>query len=269
MHRSARLHGWLTLLAWAGLLSPGQNWAAPSAAANTAFTNAVVLSFANQVEVRRYGSTTWDQASVRSPYHLLNPGDRLRTGKNSRALLRLSNLTDFPVGELTQLEIPVQATPRRTVRLLRGVLYFFHRDQPGEFQVDTPTVSAVVRGTEFTVEVAENEDSKFQVFDGELVMANEFGALNLFRGEAAVASTGSPPQKTAGITASMTDAVQWCLYYPGVLNLFELQLPAATQAALAESLAAYRAGDLPTALAKYPAAREPLSPEETIYRAAL
>src|SRR5688572_12003173 len=148
-------------------------------------TNAVVLSIEHKVEVARFGSQVWDPAYVQPTNQLLYSGDRLRTGIDSRALLRLSNLTDFPVGELTHVEIPREQKERATLRLLKGILYFFHRDRPGEFQVDTPTVSAVVRGTEFNLEVAEDGTSTFRLLDGELEMSNEFGRLTLQSGQEA------------------------------------------------------------------------------------
>lgn len=84
-----------------------------------------------------------------------------------------------------------------------------------------------------------------------------------------MASAGKPPTKTAVITTSAADTVQWCLYYPAILNLDELHLEAGTRQALDESLAAYRTGDLPAALSKHPLDREPQSDEERVYRAAL
>ena len=271
MWRVAKCRGlFLSFCGWGLLYQPTGCQAAPSHADSLTFTNALVLSIANRVEVRRHGSEAWDPAYVQPTHQVLNPGDRLRTGANSRALLRLSNLTDFPVGELTQLEVSVEERPRITVRVLRGLIYFFHRDKPDEFQVDTPTVSGVVRGTEFTLQVAEDGESKFQVLDGELALTNALGALTLRRGEEGVAAAGKSPRKTAVITAAAAaDAVQWCLYYPGILNPEELHFSTEAHLALKESLAAYRSGDLPGALVRYPDPREPSSDEERIYFAAV
>src|SRR5580765_7524674 len=132
----------------------------------TGFTNAMVLTVQNKVEVARRGAETWDPAYVTPTNQVLYPGDRLRTGLESRALLRLSDRTDFPLGELTQVELAAAQQERTVVKLLRGLLYFFHRDRPGEFQVDTPTVSAVVRGTEFNLEVANDGTTTFHMVDG-------------------------------------------------------------------------------------------------------
>src|SRR5258706_342307 len=45
-------------------------------------TNAIVLSIENKVEVGRYGSQVWDPAYVQPASQVLNPGDRLRTGRD-------------------------------------------------------------------------------------------------------------------------------------------------------------------------------------------
>ena len=65
------------------------------------------------------------------------------------------------------------------------------------------------------------------------------------------------------------DLIQWCLYYPAVLDVDEAGLAAAEQQALAESISAYRQGDLLQALEKYPVGREPATAAETVYLAAL
>ncbi len=232
-------------------------------------TNATVLAVANVVEVKRYGAQVWDRAYVQPVNQVLNPGDRLRTGRDSRALLRLSNLTDFPVGELTQLEVPREKEERAAIRLIKGIIYFFHRDHPHEFQVDTPTVSAVVRGTEFAVEVSDDGTSTFRLLDGELEITNSLGALRLERGQTAVAKPGEAPVRTAVIMAGLANTIQWCLYYPAVLNLEELNLTREEQRILSNSIAAYRQGDLVQALTTYPAGRAPGSPDEKVYRASL
>ena len=78
---------------------------------------------------------------------------------------------------------------------------------------------------------------------------------------------GQPPVKTAVINAA--NAIQWCLYYPGVLDVGELQLNPQEEKDLAEALAAYRSGDLLQALASYPAGRQPASDSEQVFLGAL
>src|SRR5262249_35219130 len=91
--------------------------------------------------------------------------------------------------------------------------------------------------------------------------------VQLAPGEQGIATAGQPPSKTAVIDA--TAIVQWCLYYPGVLDLSELELSSAETSALGASLAEYRRGDLLRALSAYPTDRVPESDAERIYLAAL
>src|SRR5262249_11979999 len=86
-------------------------------------------------------------------------------------------------------------------------------------------------------------------------------------GEQADADPGQKPVKTAVIMT--VNVIQWCLYYPGVLDLKDLNLPAAGADSYRDSLAAYRQGDLLTALTAYPSHRAPNSSSERVYRAGL
>src|SRR5439155_18020793 len=91
--------------------------------------------------------------------------------------------------------------------------------------------------------------------------------LVLTNGQEAVAEFGKTPVQTAGFIAN--NALQWCFYYPAVLDLRDLALTAEESQALNASLAAYREGDLLQALASYPAGRQPSSSDERVYQAAL
>jgi hypothetical protein len=62
--------------------------------------------------------------------------------------------------------------------------------------------------------------------------------------------------------------LQWCFYYPAVLDPADLSLTPDEQTNLGESLDAYRAGDLPSALKKFPA-QQTNSESAIIYHAAL
>src|SRR5207245_1981075 len=96
---------------------------------------------------------------------------------------------------------------------------------------------------------------------------NSAGHLLLHSGEQGEVEIGKAPHKTAVIDA--TNIIQWCLYYPGVLDINELALSPADQRALAESITAYRAGDLLNALAKYPKGHEGGSQGAKLYHAAV
>jgi Tfp pilus assembly protein PilF len=222
-----------------------------------------VLEIEGKVEVMRGPNQPWDLAYTNQ---VLLPGNRLRTGPNSRAVVRWSNLSLLRLDQRSYIEIPTAAKPRPILNLLRGALYFFHGDKPGVFPIGTPSMSAVVRGTEFHLQV-DDEGTTLHLLDGQVDMTNDLGQLSLRSGEAGKVAPGQAPIRTAALPA--LNVVQWCLYYPGVLDVAELGLAPAEEEALRESLAAYRAGDLSSALAQYPADRRPASAEERIYLAAL
>src|SRR5688572_15592914 len=109
------------------------------------------------------------------------------------------------------------------LNLFRGAIYFFHRERPVETGFETPLVSGAIRGTEFHLSVGENGETKLALLDGEVELSNAQGQLRLVTGEQAVVEPGAAPVKTPMLEA--INIIQWCLYYPAVLDPDELELP--------------------------------------------
>ena len=128
-------------------------------------------------------------------------------------------------------------------------------------------MTGAIRGTEFEVNVAPDGRTTLTMIDGEVELANALGTVRLNAGEQGVAETGRAPVKTAVLNAM--NVIQWALYYPGVLDLAELDLTPAERDALAESLAAYQRGELPEALNRYPVDHQPASAADHLYLGAL
>jgi tetratricopeptide (TPR) repeat protein len=234
----------------------------------SAGTNQVqVAAIQGTVEVARAGQAVWDLASTQQPYCRLHPGDQIRTKDRSRAMVRLSDLTVVELGPKGHFELLPLAERKAGIGVFRGLLYLFHRDKPGEFYFRTPTASPVIRGTEFNLEVAEDGATALHLLEGQVALTNDLGQLELRSGEAGMVQSARPPRRMAALEA--VNVIQWTLYYPAVLDLEELRLSAEEQKALADSLAAYRRGDLLAALGAYPAARQPASDAERVYLAAL
>jgi Tfp pilus assembly protein PilF len=240
--------------------------AAQSPVSATRSATSELIQPQGKVEVLRAGTPDWTAATTNT---VLRPGDAVRTGPASRALVRLSNDSVVRLDErsILRLQPPRDPVRRSPLRLLSGMLYFFHRERPAETDFETPLVSGAIRGTEFTLAVAENGRTVLALLDGFVALTNEFGQLDLATGEQGIVEPGAAPAKTAALEAN--NVIQWCLYYPAVVDLSELKLSADEQQALSESLAAYRAGDLLQALARYPANRQPSSAGETLYSATL
>jgi len=234
--------------------------------AQTGMTNAVLLTVSGKVEVAPRGETVWTAGHVNQTLML---GDRLRTGKNSRATLQLSTLSVLRVYELTTLEIqpPEQPGRRAVLDLESGAAYFFNRDKPSETQFRTPSASGAIRGTEFNIAVASNGRLELALLDGQVDLTNNQGTIQVQTGEKAVVEPGQAPTKSPLIDA--VNIIQWTLYYPAILDADELELSADIKEALGPSLEAYASGDLLQALAKYPEGRAAASESERVYRAAL
>src|SRR5256885_3792172 len=81
------------------------------------------------VEILRKGANVWIPATTNL---ILYPGDALRTGRHSRAAVRLSNDSVIRLDQLTVMRFPEPSTPRKRflVNLLKGAAYFFHRERP-------------------------------------------------------------------------------------------------------------------------------------------
>src|SRR4030095_2323028 len=156
------------------------------------------------------------------------------------------------------------------LHLWRGLLSFFHRGSPGRIRILNQGTTAGGEGTEFVVDAtgaAPAGATVFYVLDGSINLRNPSGVLTLTNGQHAVVGAGQAPiLQTAGFIAKTV--LQWCLYYPAVLDLRDLPLTAAERGELEVSIKSYRAGDLAGALAAY-AGRRPGSAHERIYHAAL
>ncbi len=251
------------LVFWIGAINFA---AAQSKPARSGANEVTVLEIERVAEALRLKAPVWESAHTND---VLAVGERVRTREHSRATLRLLDQSTLRMAELTELLVEPLPEPQAPPRFnfVRGLLYFLHRDQPTDVRFNTRTASAAIRGTEFHLAVADNGRTVLTLFDGEVELSNPLGTIRLQSGEQGIVEPGQPPVKSPMIDA--INIIQWCLYYPGILDADELSLTPAEGAALQNSLTAYRAGDLLQALAAYPVGRQPASASEQIYLGAL
>jgi Tfp pilus assembly protein PilF len=229
-------------------------------------TNGIrVVLIQGSVEVLPAHQTGWRPARVNQR---MAPLDRIHTADNSRVALCWSDQSVITFGASTELEIlpPETADAQAGLHLIGGITSFFHRDKPGRLRILTRGAMAGVEGTEFVLAVDAADRTTLSVIDGRVRFGNDQATLLLTNAQEATVELGRAPVRTAGFIAN--NLLQWCFYYPAVLDPAELPLTAAETNRLAGSLAAYRAGNLPAALAQYPAGR-PGSDAERLYHAAV
>jgi len=159
-------------------------------------SNVVVLEMEGMVEAAKWRAAAWEKAQTNQ---VLLPGDRLRTGARSRAVVRMSDLSTLRLGEFSQIEIPRPEEADSGFSFGRGIFYFFHRDKPATLPLRTPAVVAVVRGTEFNLVVEGNGSTTLSVLDGAVEMSNPLGQLTLQTGQEGTAAPGQPLRKSTAV----------------------------------------------------------------------
>jgi tetratricopeptide (TPR) repeat protein len=211
----------------------------PEVVAAQASAVARAVSVQGSVEARRAGQQQWVAVKLNDSFA---PGDTIRVGDRSRADLALLNQSVLRVNAGTEMVIePVKDQTTGVVNLLRGATHFLSRG-PRSLEVQTPFTTAGVRGTEFFIALEPNR-TLLTVFEGTVVAANQAGSLTLTSGQSAEAEAGKAP--VTRVVARPRDAVHWALYYPPVLYFRPDEVPSGPAR---QSLDAYRAGDLKTAL---------------------
>ena len=256
----------LSVILTVWLICGGKSAFAQSISQPVGTNDILIVGLEKAVEISPLGATTWVLTQTNQ---LLHPGDRLRTGPMARVALRWADESVVAFGPSTELEVlpPDASDSQPGLHLVHGVLSFFHRDKPGHIRVMNRGAVAGIEGTEFVLQADDDDHTVISVIDGKVSFGNPQGTLVLTNGEQATAQFGQPPARTPGFIAN--NVLQWCFYYPAVLDPADLPLSANEQNALADSLTAYRSGDLLAALGKYPTNRQPASDAERVYYAAL
>ena len=263
--RTARL-AFVALSAALLWLRPALGWAQAHPSASPATEQSQILTVENKVWRLPANTANWLPAK---PGEVLNLGDKLRTEKNSRATVRLADLSVMRINAVTTFELlpPHEQDRKPLLDLKNGSLYFFSREKPLDVRFNTPTAVGAIRGTEFLLAVAEDGETRLALLDGAVDLSNEAGQIQLQSGEQARVTKGQAPAKSPLIDA--LNVIQWCLYYPAVVDVDEINFSTQEKERLRDSLAAYHTGDLLAALAAFPADQVQASEATRTYHAAL
>jgi len=192
-----------------------------------------------QVEVRRAGLKDWVPAQINQD---LCAGDTVRTGAISRAAVLCVDESQLKLNENTVV-ILKSAAPSPRLRLgevspaaleeaapslyevPQGEVWLRNKNEKFLFEVETPAVTAGIRGTELNLRVALDGATILTLLEGSLRLFNALGELHLKPGEEGLARPGQAPSKR--VLVQPADAVQWSLYYPGIFSYRDLPLTAA------------------------------------------
>jgi Flp pilus assembly protein TadD len=246
------------------VVASAPSWSFPSVKCEDWLAKAV--SVQGNVEARRAGEPRWFALKLDD---LLCPGDMVRVRENSRAALLFRNESIVRLDQNTTITLPMATQETTEIDFFSGIALFFSRS-PFSLRILTPFVNANIEGTEFVVKVGAGE-TFISVYEGKVSASNDSGSLTILAGQSAAAGAGEAP--TLRAVARPQDAVNWALYYPPIpVSDLEHMIYQSKQAeaALRESLQAYRRSDFPGALAELKnAVPEPESAAYYSYRALL
>ena len=175
---------------------------------------AKIAAAQNVVESRLAGADDW--APAESGRELF-ANDRVRTGAASRAAILYADDTLHRIAEKSEVEIvPPEGGESGLLKVFGGRHYFSSR-RPKQFgRVETSTVTAAIKGTEFAVDVAPDGTTTVTMIEGVVLASNAYGSVEVGAGESAVAEPGKAPVRA--VVVRPRDAVAWALYYPPVLG---------------------------------------------------
>ncbi len=198
-----------------------------------------IVSVIGRAEVFR--DRRWQPVSVGEA---LLPGEVLRTGAGSRMAIQLIDESQLKINANSQLELK-QVTPRPggvvpvAARFLRTLLHLFSgeiwlRSYEEPVEIETLVATATIRGTELDLAIGTDNASRLAVLEGVVEFRNPQGKVLVAAGEQATAKVGEAPRKTVLLTP--LDAVQWSLYYPGIVSYRDYPLSGIAPALLQERL---------------------------------
>jgi hypothetical protein len=122
----------------------------------------------------------------------LSIGDRLRTGEESRAKVRMNDGSVLELDELTTIEIKPakEAGTSATLKVPSGAAYFFSRGKSREVAIETPSANGAIRGTAFllTVNSADGRTGVAMI-EGVFELSNSGGRVTARQGDQAGAGS--------------------------------------------------------------------------------
>jgi tetratricopeptide (TPR) repeat protein len=189
-----------------------------------------IMSIVGTAEVLR--KERWQSVSLDET---LQAGDIVRTGPGSRVAVLLADGSQLKVNANSQLLLKQVASPTRQVamRLMQSLLRLFSgeiwvRSLAEPLEIETFAATAILRGTELNLVVEATDTAHLAVVEGVVEFHNPEGSVRVGAREQALAKVGEAPRKT--VLLNPLDAVQWSLYYPGIVSyrdyfLTELEPP--------------------------------------------
>jgi tetratricopeptide (TPR) repeat protein len=202
----------------AGLLGASAAFVAPAALAQCAgvpagqtdqTAAAELVSLVGRGETRPSGDAAWERAVQAQK---LKGGADMRTLALSSAALLLADRTQIRMSANAQLRLCDTQPERSLLELIAGRLWARTKRSPANLQLQTPAALAVVRGTDWDVEVEGSGRTTFTVLSGQVEFSNAYGRVDLGPSEQGIAVPGQAPTKR--LLVNPRERVQWVMANP-------------------------------------------------------
>jgi hypothetical protein len=188
-----------------------------------------LFSFEGTVTHRAANSSDWQTVTGSLE---LTPGAVIRTGHLSRAGILLEEGIVIRLNQNSEVALP-GADTNPTLTVDHGDAFFFSRKPRRYPTINTPNVSAAVRGTEFALQVRAGE-TRLSLIDGAVAI----GSNEITAGTVAIVTAAGLREERL---LRPLDAVQWALSYPAIISVADLDWIASEIKARTEIISAINA----------------------------
>lgn len=195
----------------------------PGAAFSQGPAAGTIIDLSGQVHIHSRHAKGWKKADRGA---VLEQGDAVRTGPESRAAILLADETLLQLSQNSLLQLKAVRTgagwlrqtrptpvsdsiPGSIYQLEKGRLWLRNKNKNQAIEILAPFVSTSIRGTELDISIGPDTTVEVSVLEGMIQTANRFGSLTASAMETVIAARDRPLEKQ--ILVSPADSVQWTI----------------------------------------------------------
>lgn len=175
----------------------------------SASSAAEIISLSGKGETRSSEVQDWSAAAVSQQ---LNEGADVRTLSYSSAALLLADQTQLRMNANAQIRLQETSQEKTRLQLIIGRLWSRTKRASGGLELETPAALAVVRGTDWDVQVDDEGRTTLSVMTGLIEVSNAFGRVEVGPSEEAYVEPGQAPIKR--LLVNPQERVQWVMANP-------------------------------------------------------
>ncbi len=183
----------------------------------------LIASASGDAQIRFVEKKNWAQAAVDQD---LLTGDDLRTGPLGSMALLFSDRTQIRVHRNSTLTIKAVASEQKSqgsvFRLNKGGAWARAARDNSKVKIETPSATAAIRGTDWSLEVDDSGRTTLIVLDGTVLLENDYGRVAVNRGEIAVAEIGKAPNKLFLVAPDGRELMYYNMSLSRAMGMIEL-----------------------------------------------